>query len=67
MSIISCHVFFSHVLEMKRVTARLIPKLLNFEQRQRRISIAQKFLKDINDDPDLLKKVITVDETWVYG
>ena len=24
-------------------------------------------LNDINDDPDLLKRVITRDESWVYG
>jgi len=24
-------------------------------------------LNDVNDDPDLLKRVITGDETWVYG
>ena len=29
--------------------------------------IAQKMLNDVNDDSDLLKKVITGDESWVYG
>ena len=31
------------------------------------MTIAQKMLNDVNDDPDLLKKVITGDESWVYG
>jgi len=31
------------------------------------MSIAQELLNDVNDDPDLLKRVITGDETWVYG
>ena len=35
--------------------------------KQRRTDIAQKMLMAFNDDPDLLKKVITSDESWVYG
>ena len=31
------------------------------------MDIAQKMLSLYNDDPDLLKKVITGDELWVYG
>jgi len=41
--------------------------LLNFDQKNRRMSIAQELLDDVNDDPDLLKRVITGDESWVYG
>jgi len=29
------------------------------------MSITQELLNDVNDDPDLLKRVITGDETWV--
>ncbi|KYN23197.1 Insulin-like growth factor-binding protein complex acid labile subunit [Trachymyrmex cornetzi] len=39
-------------------------KLLNFDQKQRRMNIAQDMLNDVNDDPNLLKRVITGDETW---
>ena len=31
------------------------------------MTIAQEMLNNVNDDPDLLKKVITGDESWVYG
>ena len=31
------------------------------------MDIAQEMLTTFNDDPDLLKKVITGDESWVYG
>ena len=31
------------------------------------MTIAQEMLNDVNDDPDLLKKVITGDEPCVYG
>jgi len=36
-SIGSYHEIFSDVLDMKCVTAKFVPKLLNFEQKQRRI------------------------------
>ena len=43
-SIGSCHEIFSNVLGMKRVAAIFVPKLLNFEQKQRRIEVAQESL-----------------------
>ena len=42
-------------------------QLLNFEQKQRRMDIAQEMSTTFNGDSDLLKKVITGDESWVYG
>ena len=43
-SIGSCHEIFSNVLGMKRVAAKCVPKLLNFEQKQRRMEVAQESL-----------------------
>lgn len=63
----SCQAIFTDVLGMKRAAAKIVPKLLNFEQKQRRMDIAQELLNIVNDDPDFLKKVITGDESWVYG
>ena len=62
-----CHAIFSDILGLKRVAAKFVPKLLNFDQKIRRVTIAQEMLNDVNDDPDLLKMVITGDESWVYG
>ena len=58
----SCQAIFTDVLDTK-----IVPKLLNFEQKQRCIDIAQEMLTTFNDNPDLLKKLITGDESWVYG
>ncbi|XP_025262232.1 protein GVQW3-like [Camponotus floridanus] len=66
-SVGSCHAIFSGVLGMQRVAAKFVPKLLNFDQKQRRVDIAQELLNAVNDDPDLFKRVITGDESWVYG
>ena len=64
-SVVSCHAIFSDILGLKRVAAKFVPRLLNFDQKTRRMTIAQEMLNDVNDDPDLLKKVITGDESWV--
>ena len=52
---------------MQRAAAKIAPKLLNFEQKQRRMDIAQDMLTTFNDEPDLLQNVITGEESWVYG
>ena len=62
-----CQAIFTDVLDMKHAAAKIVSKLLNFEQTQRRMDIAQEKSATFNNDPDLLKKVIIFDETWVYG
>ena len=52
---------------MKRESARTVPKLLNFEQEQRGMDIAQKMLTTFNDYSNLLKKLRTADESWMYS
>ena len=63
----SCQAIFTDVLGMKSATAKIVPKLLNFEQKQRCMNIAQEMLTMFNDNPDLLKKVITADESLAYS
>ena len=31
------------------------------------MEVAQESLNEVNDDAKLLKRIITGDETWVYG
>ena len=59
----SCQAIFTDVLGMKRATANIIPKLLNFEQKQCRMDLDQEILTMFNDDPDMLKNVVTSDES----
>ena len=61
-----CKVIFTDVLGMKPGAAKIVPKLLNFEQNQRRMDICQEMLTTFNDDPNLPKKFITGDESWLY-
>ena len=66
-SIGSCHSIFSNVLGMKNMTAKFVPKLLNFEHKQCHISIAQELLNDINNEPGLLKWLIWLPATFSYS
>ena len=54
-------------LGKKRVAAKFVPRLLSREQKEFRAAVAQHLLETANNDPDLLKKVITGDESRVYG
>jgi len=54
-------------LAMARVCAKFIPKLLSAEQKNLRFEIAQDNLEMISNDKNVLKKIITGDESWVYG
>ena len=49
---------------MKRAAAKIVAKWANFKQKQRRMDIAQEMLTTFNDDPDLLKNVITGNESF---
>ncbi|UYV78187.1 hypothetical protein LAZ67_16000409 [Cordylochernes scorpioides] len=66
-SIGSCHSIFINDLGMRRVAAKFVPKLLNCDQKQHRMNIANEMLDSVCDDPILLQRVITGDEAWVYG
>ena len=50
-------------LDMRRVCAKMVPKELTEEQKQRRVTICQDLLER---QDDILGRVITGDETWVY-
>ena len=52
---------------MTRIAAKFVPKLLNFNQKQHRINIAQAILDSVRDEPNLLQGVNPGDESWVYA
>jgi len=53
----------SEDLDMRKVCAKMVPKELTKEQKQRRVTIYQDLLEK---QDDILGFVITGDETWVY-
>jgi hypothetical protein len=53
-------------LNMHRVAAKFVSRLLTDEQKEKRVAICQELLHRANDEENL-KKIETGDETWVYG
>ena len=54
-------------LTMRRVSVKFILKLLSDEQKQHRLQVAKEMINRSENDPDFLNRVITGDESWVYG
>jgi len=53
-------------LNMKKVCAKMVPKNLSAEQKERRKEVCVDSLQTIENDPGFLEKVITCDETWIF-
>ena len=47
--------------------AKLIPQLLLPEQKEHCAAIANDLIQTATDKPDFLKRVITENESWIYG
>lgn len=62
----SVHRILTEFLNMRRVAARLVPKKLNFMQKQRRIDVSEEMLSELRNDPMFFSHIITGDESWVY-
>jgi len=52
---------------MKRVSAKLAPKLLTEEQTGRRVEVCLELKIRVSNGQSFIKSIITGDETWVYG
>jgi len=53
-------------LNMRRISARFVPRLLNDDQKALRVSVCREF-KQARDDPNFIFNIVTGEETWVYG
>ena len=53
-------------LGMRKVCAKMVPKLLTPEQKEHRMRICADTLENIENDPNLLQNVITCDKTWIF-
>ncbi|GFT00220.1 HTH_48 domain-containing protein [Nephila pilipes] len=63
----SAHAILRDDLNVNRVAAKFVPKLLSQEQKDLRFDVAQDLLDTVNTDPGFLNTVITGDKSWVYG
>ena len=51
---------------MWKVCAKLVPRLLNDDQKERHLQVCQDIIEHLQTEPDLLRRVITVDEPWIF-
>ncbi|XP_031639269.1 uncharacterized protein LOC116351320 [Contarinia nasturtii] len=51
-------------LGLRRCASRLVPKTLNFIEKERRVNVCQEMLSDYQS---CIKRIITGDETWIYA
>jgi len=54
-------------LNMKRVSAKFVPRLLKEDQKNNRLNVCYDLRKQVGNNPQILSKVVTGDETWCYG
>uniref|UniRef100_A0A8C4Q8U9 Transposase n=1 Tax=Eptatretus burgeri TaxID=7764 RepID=A0A8C4Q8U9_EPTBU len=53
-------------LEMCKVCANMILKLLSEDRKQQRLTVCQDITERLEDDPDLLGRVMTGDDSWIF-
>jgi len=52
---------------MQRVAAKFVPRILTADQMHQRVSVCTELRQLATDDETFLSRVITADESWVYG
>ena len=54
-------------LDMRKLSAKWVPKYLNADQKNQRCQSSEQILEFFRRDPnDLLPRLVTMDETWLY-
>ena len=51
---------------MMKICSKMVPRLLNEGQKERRLQVCQDILEQLETKPNLLKKVITGYESWIF-
>jgi len=55
---------FTEDLNMKRVSAKSVPRLLTEDQKTNRMNVCYDLRDQVGNDPQILSKVVPGDETW---
>ena len=53
-------------LGMRNICAKMVPRLLNEGQKERRVQVCQDILKQLKTEANLLKRVVTGGESWIF-
>jgi len=54
-------------LNMRRISARFVPRLLSDDQKAFHVSVCSEPKQQARDDSNFISNIITGNETWVYG
>jgi len=61
------HHVLHEYLDMKKVSARWVPRLLTLDHKRNRVTISKECLAMFNRNPkEFLRRFVTVDETWIH-
>lgn len=60
------HKIISEDLGMRKICAKLVPKVLTEQQKENREAVAKDLLERIEEDPQFFDNVITGDESWFF-
>ncbi len=67
LSIGSVHKILRKDLRMSRICAKFVPRLLSMEEKTNRILCCQEWIQMTQDDGDLINRIVTGDESWVWA
>lgn len=60
------HEIVSEDLAMRKICAKLVPKVLTDAQKQHRVEVCRELKELCEHDPNFLDNVITGDESWIF-
>ena len=66
-SVRSCHHILTEELKIHLVAAKFVPRLMTSDQQAHCVQVCQDLLDHSENDKEFLSKMITGDESWVYG
>jgi len=61
----TCQAIMTQVLNMRRVAAKFVLRILTAEQKEWRLSVATNMLQEAEPDENFMGQIITGDKTWV--
>jgi hypothetical protein len=62
-----CQEILTENLNMLHIATKFVPQLLTNDQKQRCVHVCLELREKPNEDPTLISRIITGDESWIYG
>ena len=51
---------------MRKICAKMVPRLQNEGQKERRVQLSHDILEQLGTEPNLLKRVVAGNEPWIF-